>query len=108
VLQAGCSRSPLARPLGAAYAHQAGKEPSGLLMNARIIYEHLTKPLTWVMACFVSLFGLSFGGYQNGHIPGLYAAAMGAVAAIGYAAAHVAQYRISRSLETTRDAAKER
>jgi len=108
VLQAGCSRSPLARPLGAAYAHQAGKEPSGLLMNARIIYEHLTKPLTWVMACFVTTFIAGLLGYKTGDISTGHAIALVAFSAIGYAAAHVAQYRISRSLETTRDAAKER
>jgi hypothetical protein len=81
---------------------------NGLFMNARIIYEHLTSPLSWVMACFVGLFFLALGGYQNGHIPGLYAACMGALAVIGYGAAHFTQYRIGRSLEMAREAEKER
>jgi len=77
-------------------------------MKAQWIFDHLTRPLTWVFACFVGLFALSLGGYQSGHIPAPYAVCIGTLAVLGYSAGHFAQYRIGRSLKMTRDAANGR
>jgi len=69
-------------------------------LNAGIIFEHLTKPLTWVMACFVTTFGAGLFGYKAGDVSAAYAIVIMSFSATGYAAAHVAQYRISKSLRT--------